>query len=68
MNGHTGQGGWAAEAGRVDVLPLDWSDAQSWQAFSPPYEYILAADCVYSETAGELRGERATKHRILPAQ
>lgn len=54
MNGHTGEGGWVAEAGRADVLPLDWSDPQSWLAFAPPYDYLLAADCVYSETAGEL--------------
>ncbi|KAI7837928.1 hypothetical protein COHA_008234 [Chlorella ohadii] len=46
--------GWAAaEVGHTSVASLDWSDRSCYADFQPPYEFILAADCVYSELAGE---------------
>lgn len=48
-----GDGAWAADmAGQVDVHELDWAQPEQYAAFVPPYDYILAADCVYSELAG----------------
>lgn len=45
---------WAAqEVGSCRVAPLDWSDPACFASFQPPYDFILAADCVYSELAGE---------------
>lgn len=38
--------------GRVGVLELDWSNKEHYAGLAPPYDYILAADCVYSELAG----------------
>ncbi|PRW45241.1 hypothetical protein C2E21_6339 [Chlorella sorokiniana] len=44
--------GWAAsEVGRTSVASLDWSDRSCYADFKPPYDFILAADCVYSELA-----------------
>lgn len=44
---------WAAgEVGATSVASLDWSDPSCYSHFTPPYDYILAADCVYSELAG----------------
>lgn len=46
--------GWAAsEVGHTSVASLDWSDRSCYADFQPPYDFILAADCVYSELAGE---------------
>ncbi|KAL4438246.1 hypothetical protein ABPG77_010607 [Micractinium sp. CCAP 211/92] len=43
---------WAAqEVGSCQVASLDWSDPTCYAAFQPPYDFILAADCVYSELA-----------------
>lgn len=43
---------WAAqEVGSCRVAPLDWSDPACFASFQPPYDFILAADCVYSELA-----------------
>lgn len=45
---------WAAqEVGSCQVASLDWSDPACYASFQPPYDFILAADCVYSELAGE---------------
>ena len=44
----------AAEVGAASVAHLDWADRGCYAAFSPPYDFILAADCVYSELAGAL--------------
>ncbi|GAB4813580.1 hypothetical protein N2152v2_000626 [Parachlorella kessleri] len=47
-----GDASWASGAvGRVDVQELDWSRPEQYASFRPPYDYILAADCVYSELA-----------------
>ena len=35
------------------MASLDWSDRSCYADFQPPYDFILAADCVYSELAGE---------------
>jgi hypothetical protein len=43
----------AAEVGKVRVASLDWADPACYAAFAPPYDFLLAADCVYSELAGE---------------
>lgn len=43
---------WAAqEVGSCRVASLDWADPACYAAFQPPYDFILAADCVYSELA-----------------
>lgn len=44
----------AAEVGGTLVTSLDWADRAAYAdpAFKPPYDFILAADCVYSELAG----------------
>ena len=42
----------AAEVGPARVSSLDWADASCYVAFQTPYDFILAADCVYSELAG----------------
>lgn len=50
-----GDASWAVGmVGKVDVQELDWSRPEQYALFSPPYDYILAADCVYSELAGAL--------------
>ncbi|KAI3426281.1 hypothetical protein D9Q98_008654 [Chlorella vulgaris] len=41
----------AAEVGKARVASLDWSCPACYADFSPPYDFILAADCVYSELA-----------------
>lgn len=41
----------AAEVGATLVTSLDWSDPSCYSDFQPPYDFILAADCVYSELA-----------------
>ncbi|PSC70389.1 lysine methyltransferase METTL21D isoform X1 [Micractinium conductrix] len=43
----------AAEVGGTLVTSLDWADRAAYAdpAFKPPYDFILAADCVYSELA-----------------
>lgn len=46
---------WAAgEVGATAVASLDWSDRGCYSNFKPPFDFILAADCVYSELAGEI--------------
>ena len=32
------------------VCELDWANSEQYKAVQPPYDYIIAADCVYSET------------------
>lgn len=33
------------------MCELDWSDAGARAALKPPFDFLLAADCVYSEAA-----------------
>lgn len=35
--------------GRVTVQELDWSIPNHYPAVNPPFDYALAADCVYHE-------------------
>ena len=43
---------WAADAGAVRVAELDWGDRATWHPDGPlPYDVVLAADCIYAETA-----------------
>ena len=35
--------------GRISVQPLDWSAEEKLATVDPPYDYVLAADCVYHE-------------------
>lgn len=45
---------WAVDvAGSVTVEELDWSQPEHYSkpALAPPFDFVLAADCVYSETA-----------------
>ena len=43
---------WAVGvAGKVSVSELDWSNKSHYAALEPPYDYVIAADCVYSEVA-----------------
>lgn len=44
---------WAGDAGAVAVAALDWDDEATWHpgGNTEPYDIVLAADCVYSETA-----------------
>lgn len=43
---------WAvAVAGKVSVSELDWSKKSHYEALNPPFDYVIAADCVYSEVA-----------------
>lgn len=44
---------WAAGAGRVAVAELDWSNRDTYHPGGDerPYDVVVAADCIYSETA-----------------
>lgn len=43
---------WAADCvGKVRVEELDWGRKEHYASVSPPFDYVIAADCVYSETA-----------------
>ena len=44
---------WAAGAGAVTVAELDWSNQATWHpgGDTRPYDIVIAADCIYSETA-----------------
>lgn len=46
-----GAGGAAADAGAVTVAELDWTCPAHFAPLHPPFDYVIAADCVYSETA-----------------
>ena len=35
--------------GHVTVKELDWTNSDQYAAVSPPFDYVLAADCVYHE-------------------
>ncbi len=37
------------DAGAVRVQALDWNSASDVQAAGGPFQYVLAADCVYNE-------------------
>ena len=36
-------------AGHVAVQELDWSNLEHYAPVNPPFDYVLAADCVYHE-------------------
>lgn len=38
-------------AGTVTVQELDWANTDHYEALHPPFDYVIAADCVYNETA-----------------
>ncbi|KAK9845065.1 hypothetical protein WJX74_010163 [Apatococcus lobatus] len=38
-----------SELGKVSVQELDWTRPEQFAAASPPYDFVLAADCVYHE-------------------
>jgi predicted nicotinamide N-methyase len=43
---------WAADCvGKVRVEELDWGRKEHYSSVSPPFDYVIAADCVYSEVA-----------------
>lgn len=42
-------GEWAAAAGSFTVAELDWQDRATWTHVMGPFDYILAADCIYNE-------------------
>lgn len=43
---------WAVGvAGKISVSELDWSKKSHYEALHPPFDYVIAADCVYSEVA-----------------
>eukprot|EP00198_Chlamydomonas_reinhardtii_P003232 XP_001692568.1 predicted protein [Chlamydomonas reinhardtii] len=42
-------GTWADSAGTVEVQELDWTKPEQVAPLHPPYDYILAADCIYHE-------------------
>ncbi|KAG2496390.1 hypothetical protein HYH03_005617 [Edaphochlamys debaryana] len=48
-------GTWADSAGGVTVAELDWTKPEQCHAppLSPPYDFVLAADCIYHETLTE---------------
>lgn len=50
--------------GRVIVQELDWSIPEQYEIVNPPFDYILAADCVYHEEIVEsfLRTVLAVTH------
>ncbi len=39
----------AQMVGHVTVQELDWSNCNHYQLVRPPFDYVLAADCVYHE-------------------
>ena len=39
----------AQMAGHVTIQELDWSNEEHYQHVKPPFDYVLAADCVYHE-------------------
>ncbi|GIM05245.1 hypothetical protein Vretimale_9693, partial [Volvox reticuliferus] len=48
-------GTWADSAGSVAVAELDWTKPEQVRAppLNPPYDFVLAADCIYHETLTE---------------
>ena len=50
--------------GHVTVQELDWSIPEQYSAVDPPFDYVLAADCVYHEQIVEdfLRTVLAVTH------
>ncbi|KXZ53685.1 hypothetical protein GPECTOR_6g602 [Gonium pectorale] len=52
--GHA-HGTWADSAGSCQVAELDWTRPEQVHAppLRPPYDYVLAADCIYHETLTE---------------
>ena len=51
-------------AGNVTVQELDWSNPSHYELAGPPFDYVLAADCVYHEHSveGFLRTVLAATH------
>ncbi|GFR51417.1 hypothetical protein Agub_g13705, partial [Astrephomene gubernaculifera] len=48
-------GTWADSAGGVEVAELDWTKPEqvTTPPIRPPYDFVLAADCIYHETLTE---------------
>ncbi|KAG2442095.1 hypothetical protein HYH02_009584 [Chlamydomonas schloesseri] len=42
-------GTWADGAGTVEVQELDWTKPEQVAPLHPPFDYVLAADCIYHE-------------------
>ena len=43
---------WAVGvAGHVSVAELDWANPEHYPPLNPPFDYVIAADCVYNELA-----------------
>lgn len=42
-------GTWADSAGSVSVAELDWFKPEQVAPLQPPFDYLLAADCIYHE-------------------
>lgn len=40
---------WSGAVGKVRVQELDWLNDAHLANFTPPYDYIMLADCVYHE-------------------
>ncbi|KAG2429921.1 hypothetical protein HXX76_010701 [Chlamydomonas incerta] len=61
-------GTWADSAGSVEVQELDWVKPEQVAPLHPPYDYVLAADCIYHEgltehfhrTVMEVTNEKST--------
>lgn len=48
--GAPGHGTWADSAGSVEVAELDWVRvAEQLPPLGPPFDFVIAADCVYHE-------------------
>lgn len=44
------EGRLSGNVGAIRVAELDWADPRHLAALSPPYDLVLAADCIYHET------------------
>ncbi|KAK9812794.1 hypothetical protein WJX72_003942 [[Myrmecia] bisecta] len=40
---------WLNQVGKLTVQELDWAEPKHYAAVQPPYDFVLAADCVYHE-------------------
>ncbi len=38
---------WATCLGKVSVAELDWTKPEQVAPLQPPFDYVLAADCIY---------------------
>lgn len=51
---------WATCLGKVSVAELDWTKPEQVAPLQPPFDYVLAADCIYHVSACRLAVCRAT--------